>query len=102
VPNRGALEGVRDDVVVEVPAIVSGQGVQPLHMALPKHLTLHILRTRILTMELGLEAFLTGSRQVLLNTILSDHKTRSYEQAQKIMQALLALPFNETLRKHFK
>jgi len=102
VPNRGALEGFRDDVVLEVPAIVSGRGVQPLHVALPKHLTLHILRTRISTMELGLEAFLTGSRQVLLNTILSDHRTRSHEQAQRVMQALLALPFNKALRNHFK
>jgi alpha-galactosidase len=102
VPNRGALEGFRDDVVVEVPAMVSGRGVQPLHGALPRHLTLHILRTRILAMELGLEAFLTGSRNVLLNTILSDHRTRSHEQAQTVMQDLLALPFNRALRDHFK
>jgi len=69
---------------------------------LPKHLTLHILRTHIVPMEMGLEAFLTGDKHVLLNMILSDHRTRSYEQAEKVMEAILALPFNEDLRKRFK
>ena len=102
VPNRGAIEGINDDVVVEVPGIVNGQGVQPIHVgALPKHLTLHILRTHIIPMELGLEAFKTGDRNILLNRILLDHRTRSYEQAQEVMRAILTLPFNEDLRKHF-
>ena len=36
VPNRGALEGVPDNVVVEVPAIVNVKGIQPIHVgALP-------------------------------------------------------------------
>jgi alpha-galactosidase len=102
VPNRGAIEGIDDDVVVEVPGIVNGQGVQPMHVgALPKYLTLHILRTHIIPMELGLEAFKTGDKNILLNRILSDHRTRSYEQAQEVMDAIIALPFNEDLRKHF-
>jgi len=103
VPNHGALPGFDDDVVVEVPGIVSGCGVKPIHVKpLPKHLTLHIIRTHIVPMEMGLEAFLTGDKSILLNMILSDHRTRSYEQAQKVMEAVLALPFNEDLRKQFK
>jgi len=36
VPYRGAPAGIPDDMVVEVPAIVSGRGIQPLHVgALP-------------------------------------------------------------------
>jgi len=45
-------------------------------------------------MELGLEAYLTGERRVLLNRIFSDPGTR--------MEATLSLPFNKDLKKHFK
>ncbi len=103
VPNKGAIESFGDNVVVEVPGIVSGRGVQAIRVGtLPKHLALHILRTHIIPMELGLEAFLTGNKRVLLNRVLSDPRTRSYEQAQKAIEAILALPFNEDLRQHFR
>ena len=103
VPNKGALEGFGDDVVVEVPGIVSGRGVQAVHVeALPKLLTMQILRTNVMRMELGLEAFLSGDKEALLNMILLNRRTQSYEQAKKVMEASLALPFNEDLKKHFK
>jgi len=102
VPNNGALEGIADDVVVEVPGIVSGRGVQPIHVgSLPKRLTLQILGTNVLRMEFGLEAFLSRDKEALLNMILMNRRTRSYEQAEGVMEALLALPFNEDLREHF-
>ena len=103
VPNRGALTGFADDVVVEVPGIVSGRGVQPVHVGpLPKRLTLQILGTCVQRMELGLEAFLSQDKEALLNIILWNHRTRSYEQAEKVMEDLLALPFNEDLKAHFR
>jgi len=103
IPNRGALEGIANDVVVEVPAIVSGRGVQALHVgALPKHLTLHILRTHVIPMEMSLEALLTGDKRILLDMILSEHRTKSYEQACDVLNAILNLPFNEDLKKYFK
>lgn len=104
IPNRGcALEGIPEDVVVEVPGLVSGRGVQAIHVgALPRHLTLHLLRTVVAKMELGLQAFLTWDKKVLLNMVLSDHRTRSYEQAQALIEDLLALPFNEDLKKKFR
>jgi alpha-galactosidase len=103
VPNRGALTGFADDVVVEVPGIVSGQGVQPVHVGpLPKRLTLQILGTCVQRMELGLEAFLSQDKEALLNMILWNHRTRSYEQAEKVMEDLLALLFNEDLKAHFR
>jgi len=103
IPNRGALEGFADNVVVEVPGVVSYRGVQAIHVGvLPKRLTLHILRTHVLPMELGIEAFMSEDRNVLLNMILSDPRSRSYEQAQEVIEAILALPFNDDLRKRFR
>lgn len=103
VPNKGALLGFGDDVVVEVPGIVSGRGVEAVQVdGLPKHLTNHILRTHIVPMEMGLEAFLTGDRRILLNRILSDPRTKSYEQAVNVMDAVMNIPFNEDLKELFR
>lgn len=45
VPKQGALEGLPDDVVVEVPAIVNQKGIQPIHVGSlpPKIMLEHIL-----------------------------------------------------------
>ncbi len=103
VPNKGALVGFADDVVVEVPGLVSGRGVQPVHVGqLPKRLTLQILGACVHRMELGLEAFLSHNKEALVNMVLWNHKTRSYEQAEKVVEDLLALPFNEDLKAHFR
>ena len=103
VPNQGCIKGIGDDVVVEVPAVIDGKGVHPLHVgALPKFLTLHINRTHVIPMELGLKALLEGDERILLYLILSDQRTRSLEQAQKLIEKEMALPHNRDLRRHFK
>ena len=90
-------------MVVEVPAVIDGKGVHPLHVgALPKFLTLHINRTHVIPMELGLKTFLEGDERILLYLILSDQRTRSLEQAQKLIEKEMALPHNRDLRRHFK
>jgi alpha-galactosidase/6-phospho-beta-glucosidase family protein len=53
-------------------------------------------------MELGLEALFSHSKEALFNMILWNHRTRSYEQAEKVIEDLLTLPFNEDLKAHFR
>lgn len=101
IPNKGVLKGLADDVVVEVPALVSGRGVQALQVgSLPKNLTLHILRTSVLPMEQSLEAYLSRDKRVLLSNILTVRGTKSYEEALGILEDVLA--DYEDLRRHFK
>jgi alpha-galactosidase len=89
-------------VVVEVPAIVSGKGIQPLHVGqLPMRLMLGVMIPRLLITERSLAAFLTGDRRYLYDILLSDHRTRSLEQAEVILQSVLDLPGNEEMVKHF-
>ncbi|RLE67336.1 MAG: alpha-glucosidase/alpha-galactosidase, partial [Thermoprotei archaeon] len=94
---------IEDDVVVEVPAIIDGNGVHPLHVkSLPKFLTRHIIKTHVIPMELGLQSFIERDRKILLYIILSDHRTKSLEQAQELIEKELALPFNKDLREWFR
>ena len=101
-PNNGALEGVANDVVVEVPAIINKKGVQTLHVgALPKKIMLEQLWPTILRMEHGVEAFKTGDTSMLLYNALENHQTRSYKQAVMALEDVLSQPGNETLAAHY-
>jgi alpha-galactosidase len=92
VPNNGALEGIPDDVVVEVPAIVDRKGIQPLRVgALPPKIMLEHVLTEWLQMERQLEAFRTGDRSMLLWSVLESNQTRSYDQAVAVLEELMAM-----------
>jgi len=90
-------------VVVEVPATLSGSGVQRTHVeGLPKHLMLHIMIPRLLRMEWALEAFLEGGKDLLLEWLLNDPRTEYLEQAESVIKDILALPFNKEMAEHYK
>jgi len=98
VPNLGALPGVPDDVAVEVPAIVNRKGIQPLRVdPLPNKVMLECIYPDWLGMERTLEALLTGDMSMMLFGILDTHQTRSYDQAMKVLDALLHIEPNEPM-----
>ncbi|MER3405453.1 MAG: hypothetical protein C4289_10120 [Chloroflexota bacterium] len=102
VPNNSAIEGIADDVVVEGKALVDGAGIRLLHVGrLPAKLMHMVLLPRILKMEKELLAFVTGDRDVLVSCVLEDHRTRSLEQAEAVVDAMLALPWNANLAQRF-
>ena len=87
VPNHGALQGVADDVVVEVPAIVNEKGIQPVHVgSLPPKIMFECILPRWLEMERELLAFKTGDKSVLLYDDLINAQTRSYDQALAVLE----------------
>jgi alpha-galactosidase len=102
VPNRGALPGIADDVVVEVPALIDGRGVRPLTMPpLPQKVMLGAIMPRILGMERRIAGYKSGDPQYILMSLLHDHRTRSLEHAQEVMDALMAFPPNARQAEHF-
>jgi alpha-galactosidase len=102
VPNRGAIAGIADDVVVEGKALVDGAGIHLLQVGkLPEKLMQLVLLPRILRAEKELLAFRTGDRDVLVSTILDDPRTRSLEQAEAIVDELFSLPWNRSLAERY-
>jgi alpha-galactosidase len=90
VPNKGALAGLPDDVAVEVPAVVSIKGIQPLRVQpLPRKVLLECIYPEWLEMERTIEALLAGDKSMLLWGVLDGHTTRSYDQAVEVLEALL-------------
>src|SRR5207237_4295842 len=91
VPNaRGYVGGLPPEIAVEVPARVSGSGVEPLATTpLPPALVAHALRDYVAPVLLELEAFETGSRERLLDLIATDPWTRSERMAVELLDSIM-------------
>jgi alpha-galactosidase len=93
VPNRGALSGLPDDVVVEVPAIVNQMGIHPLRVgSLPPKIMLECILPDWIDMERDLLAFKSGDQSMQLFETLSNHQTRSYDAAVALLDELMHMP----------
>jgi alpha-galactosidase len=72
VPNRGAIDNLPADAIVEVSALVGGYGIRPIHVGLLPEAIAATLRQHITTQELTVEAALTGDRRVARQAFLQD------------------------------
>ena len=68
---------------------------------LPRKILLEQIAPKVLHMERGLEAYLTGDKTMLLYNILDNHQTRSYDQAVAVLEDLLAMPGHEEAAAHY-
>lgn len=91
VRNDGAIPGLRDEAVVEVPATVDGGGLRPQRMEPLPEAVLALLRTQTSINELLVRAFREGSRDILLQALLLDPTTRSYRSAVALVDELCGL-----------
>ncbi|MEM7130288.1 MAG: alpha-glucosidase/alpha-galactosidase [Chloroflexota bacterium] len=103
VPNNGALPGIPDDVVVEVPAIINKKGILPMHVEpLPAKIMYEAILPEWLDMERELLAFETGDRTQLVWNALNSPKTRTYEQAIGLMEDIMQMPGHEEVNDFFQ
>jgi hypothetical protein len=71
--------------------------------ALPEKLMHLVIGPRVAKAERELAAFRTGDYDLLVGTLLlDDHRTRGLEQAERYIDAMLALPWNGDLRERFR
>ncbi len=103
VRNEGLIPGLPEDVFVEVPCRVDAASIEPEPVdPLPRRLLLYVLLPRWLRMERVLQAFEDGDRTSLVLEVAEDHRTQSWNQAVQAVEALLALPWNEEARRHYR
>lgn len=102
IPNMGCIPGIAQDVVVEIPALVSAAGIQSLYVGdLPKRIMFQI-QDRILSMERDLEAFLSRDRNMLLEYVLYNPWTRSVEQAEALLKDVFDQPINHEMAEYYR
>jgi alpha-galactosidase len=103
VPNRGAIEGIPDDVLVEIPVVVNGRGIQNVSVGpLPPLILNNVLLPRLARMENLHDAFLRGDRRPLLLSLMDDPRTRTFAQARDLVDTILAQPWNQEADKHYR
>lgn len=89
VVNNGALPGLPDWAIVEVPAVVSGAGVLPLRVPpLPAGITA-LLNQQAAIHDRVVEAAVHGDRQAAMQALLLDPLITSYDTADKLLNELL-------------
>jgi len=95
VPNRGAIENLPPEAIVEVSALVGAYGIQPILVgSLPEPVAAN-LRQHITVQELTVEAALTGDRQIALQAFLQDPQI-----AAKLTPEETAALLDELLQAH--
>jgi len=97
------VPGVPADFAVEVPALVSKRGIQPIQTSgLPEPVMAYLLRDRVAQVNLELEAYRLGSRRLLEELILMDPWTRTTAQARDFLRGLFALEFHKDMADHYR
>ncbi|MEM0249773.1 MAG: alpha-glucosidase/alpha-galactosidase [Desulfurococcaceae archaeon] len=102
IPNLDAVPGVPGNVVVEIPVRIDGKGVhrKPL-TPLPGKVMKRVILPRMMRMEWALSSFLEGGRDHLENWLLYDARTKNAKQVEDVIDAILNMPGNEEMKKHF-
>ncbi len=104
IPNVGGfVPGLPRRFAVEIPTLVSKRGIQGIKTdGLPPALIAYVLRDRVAPIEVELSAYEHGSKELLRQLILMDPYTRSEQQATALLDDILALPFHEEMRQHYR
>jgi alpha-galactosidase len=102
--NQGNfVPGVPLDFEVEIPIYFNAGGMQGVQTRpLPKSVIAYILRERVAPVELELEAYNRGSKDMLRQLILMDPWSRSTRQADALLDEILAMPEHEEMRSHYR
>jgi len=94
-PNRGAIENLPREAIVEVSSLVGGYGIRPVHVGSLPEPVAAMLRQHITAQELTVEAALSGDRHVALQAFLQDPQT-----AAKLALEETAALLDELLEAH--
>jgi len=90
-PNAGLIDNLPEFLVVEVPAIVDGTGVNGIALGELPRAFAGLLSNQAAIHDLTAEAVLTGSRQAALQALLVDPIVHSYHAAVKTLDTILEL-----------
>ena len=91
VPNRGAIPGLNDETVVEVPAVADANGVRAGKMDPLPEAVIAMIRVQASIHQLLVEAFVERSRRKLLQALLLDPTVDSYRNAVALVNEMCQL-----------
>jgi len=100
--NKEVIPNLPDDIAVETHVKVDGKGIHPIPKdAIPDKLYKYAMLPRIMRVEWALEANLKGGRDTLFQWLIVDVRTKNMKQIDDAIDAILKLPENMKMAKHF-
>ena len=100
--NNGTILNLPDDIAVETHVRVDSSGIHPISRGtIPDKLYKYVMLPRITRAEWALEANLRGGRDTLFQWLIVDARTRNMKQIDDVINAILELPENKEMAKHF-
>lgn len=90
IPNNGAIDGLPDETIVEIPALLGGMGVQGVHMGALPFPIMELLRREAALVEMVVDTAVTGDRQLALQTLLLDPMIDDVNRARAILDDYLS------------
>lgn len=91
IPNNGIIENLPQDLIIEGPAWVDGNGVEGIKMgSLPKNIAA-LLRIEASIQDVCVEAILTESKDLAIACLAMDTKVGSFKMAENIYRDLYKL-----------
>lgn len=90
IPNAGLIDGLPEDAIVEVPAIINRSGIhgQPIG-AMPQGITA-LLQREVVTSQLCIDAVVKGDRTLALQSLLLDPTITDLDQAERVLEHILS------------
>jgi len=89
IPNQGAIANLPDETIVEVPALVSGMGVNGINIGPLPQPVAELLRREAALVEMVVDTAVTGDRQLALQTLLLDPMINDIGRARAILDDYL-------------
>jgi alpha-galactosidase len=90
IPNQGYITNLPEEAIVELPGVLSADGVQGITIgALPEGIA-ELLRREITISHLTVDAVVRGDRQLALQALLLDPVIRDMDVAQQVLDDYLA------------
>ncbi len=89
IPNKGAISGLPEETIVEVPALVNSMGIQGVRFAeMPPPIT-ELLRREAALVEMVVDTAVSGDRHLALQTLLLDPMIDDIARARAILDDYL-------------
>lgn len=103
VPNNGSIEGIPDDIFVEIPVLCNANGIHNMKIGkLPYKVMNQVILPRLAAAQSIMDAYEHHDREMLVLMLCADHRTKSYEQAKALVDELLDQPWNKGAKEHYR
>ena len=86
IPNEGAVAGIPDDAVLEIPGVATARGFSSMHVNGFEGPIKDIIIKRLASVDLTVEAALKGDRQLWADAMMLDGAVTDYETAENLVR----------------